>query len=128
MKSLLFFLLVFMALTSSVSGLLLISRPDGSILQLSLALLQDTPFKSYLVPGILLAGMVGGANLLAVFYNLQRHPARYNWAIAGGSIMTGWIVVQFLLINTSHPLQLLYFFAGLLTVLIAWQLKGKWAV
>lgn len=128
MKSLLFFLLVFMALTSSVSGLLLISSPDGSILQLSLALLQDTPFKNYLVPGILLAGMVGGTNLLAVFYNLQRHPARYNWAIAGGLIMTGWIVVQFLFINAFHPLQLLYFFAGLLSVLIAWQLKGKWAV
>lgn len=117
-----------MALTSFVTGLLLISRPDGSILQLPAALLQETPFKDFLLPGIVLAGVVGGINLLAVFYNLMRHAARYNWAIAGGVVMTLWIVAQFLLINVFHPLQLLYFFSGILTVLIAWQLKGKWAV
>lgn len=128
MKSLLFFLVAFIAVTASVSGLLMISKPDGSILQLPASLLQDTPFTNFLVPGIILAGVVGGINLLAVFYNLQRHPARYNWAIAGGAAIIGWIVVQLLLINTFHPLQLLYLVAGGLAILIAWQLKGKWAV
>lgn len=128
MKSLLFFLVAFIAVTSSVSGLLMISQPDGSILQLPASLLENTPFKNFLIPGIVLAGIVGGVNLLAVFYNLQRHPMRYNWAIAGGTVIILWIIVQLLLINTFHPLQVLYLFAGLLTILIAWQLKGKWAV
>lgn len=128
MKSLLFFLVAFIAITSSVSGLLMISKPDGSILQLPLSLLEDTPFKNFLMPGIALAGVVGGVNLLAVFYNLQRHPMRYNWAMAGGAVIIIWIIVQILLINTFHPLQVLYLFAGVLTILIAYQLKGKWAV
>jgi hypothetical protein len=128
MKSLLFFLVSFIAITASVSGLLMISKPDGAILQLPAELLHDTPFKDFLVPGIVLAGVVGGINLLAVFFNLQRHPARYNWAIAGGVAIIGWILVQLLLINTFHPLQVLYMVAGVFTILIAWQLKGKWVV
>jgi uncharacterized membrane protein len=128
MKSILFFLLVFIALTSTLSGLLMISKPDGSILQLNTELLRDTPFHNFLLPGILLTVIVGGINMMAVFFNIQRNPNRYNWAIAGGCMICGWILIQMLMINAVHWLHLLYFFIGLLVILMAYQLKGKWAV
>ena len=128
MKSLLFIIVSFIAVTSTLSGLLMISNPDGGIMNLSLSLLDGTPFKDFLIPGILLTTIVGGVNLLAVFYNMQRHVNRYNWAIAGGIMISGWIVVQMILIHTAHWLHFLYLGTGLLIILLAYQLKGKWAV
>lgn len=128
MKTLLFLLVSFIAVTSTLSGLLMISKPDGSILNLPLSLLEGTVFKNFLLPGILLTVLVGGANLLAVFYNLQRHPNRYNWAMAGGIMISGWIIVQMILIHAAHWLHFIYLGIGLLIILIAYQLKGKWAV
>ena len=128
MKTFLFVLISFVALTAIVSGLLLISKPDGSILNLQQSVLNGTPFNNFLLPGIILASVVGGTNLLAVFFNMQSHPGRYTWAMAGGLMTCGWIVVQILLINTFYWLQFIYIAAGLSTILIAYQLKGKWAV
>jgi hypothetical protein len=126
MRSLLFFLVSFIAVTSTLSGLVMISSPDGGILNLSLILLEGTPFKNFLVPGILLTMIVGGVNLLAVFFNIQRHPNRYNWAMAGGIMVSGWIITQIILIHTLHWLHFVYLGIGLFIILAAYQLKGKW--
>lgn len=128
MKLLLFILVTFIAVTSTLSGSLMITDPSGNMLNLPLNLLEGTPFKNFLVPGILLFGVVGTINLIAVFYHLQRHPARYNWAMAGGAVITGWIIIQMILISTVHWLHFLYLGIGIMVFFIAYQLKGKWAV
>src|SRR6476620_10444792 len=121
MKALLFILVCFIALTSTLSGLLMIFRPDGSLLKLPLNLLDGTPFKDFLIPGILLTSVVGGVNLLAIFHNLKRHTNRYNWAIAVGIIITGWIIVQMTLIKAFHWLHIFYLVIGIFIILIAYQ-------
>jgi hypothetical protein len=128
MKTILFVLISFIAVTAVLSGLMMISNPRGEILNLPLGLLENTPFNNFRLPGILLTTIVGGVNLLAVFYNIQRHPGRYNWAMAGGIIISLWILIQLLLIQAAHWLHFIYLGIGLLIVLIAYQLKGKWAV
>jgi hypothetical protein len=128
MKNLLLILVAFIAVTATFSGLLLISHPNGEIMNLSLSLLDGTPFKNFLIPGIVLTTIVGGINLLAVFHNVQRHTNRYNWAMAGGFITSGWIVAQMILIHTVNWLHILYLGIGMLIILLAYQLKGKWAV
>jgi hypothetical protein len=128
LKTLLFILVSFAGLTATVSGLIIIGNPaNGGAFNLPGHLLKDTPFKTFLVPGIALT-IVGGINLLAVFYNIQRHPNRYQWAMAGGIVITGWIIAQLVLIQTISWLQFIYLGVGLLTILTAWQLKGKWVV
>ena len=128
MKVILFLLISFLSVTAILSGLLLISQPDGSLLNLSLSLLEGTYFSSYLVPGILLLIFVGGVNLLAVFYNLKKDRGRYDWAMAGGFVVSGWVAIQLLLIHTVHWLHILYFGIGVIVFLLAYQLKGKWIV
>ena len=127
MKILLFILILFIAATSTLSGILMITDPNGGLLKLELALLSGTPFKNFLIPGILLS-IVGGVNLIALFYNIQKHPRRYNWAITGGFLISAWIIVQMILITVLYWLQFIYLGVGLLIILIAYQLKGKWAV
>ena len=128
MKTILFLLISFIAITALLSGILMISNPDGSILNLPLSLLNGTPFKDFTMPGILLAVIVGGINLLAVFFNLKRQTNRYNWALAGGLVIFGWIIIQMILIGAFHWLHILYLIIGILIILISYQLKGKWAV
>lgn len=128
MKSILFILIAFVAVTSAVSGLLLFFNPEGSLFQLQAGLLEGTPFNDFRLPGLILALLVGGINALAVFFNLQRHRRRYQWAMAGGFILCGWVTGQWLLLNQLHWLQFLYFGIGILIILTAYQLQGKWAV
>lgn len=128
MRTLLFILISFVAFTATISGLLLVANPDGEMMNLSISQLKETPFKDFRIPGILMAVLIGAVNLVAVFYNMQRHVKRYNWAIAGGVMITGWIVVHMLLIQTVHWLHFLYLGIGILIILLAYQLKGKWAV
>ncbi|MDP4285198.1 MAG: hypothetical protein Q8891_12295 [Bacteroidota bacterium] len=125
-KLLLFFLTAFVALTSTLSGLVMIIDPKGETLNLSLALLKETPFKNFAIPGILLLGVVGGVNLIALFYNIKQHPNRYNWAMIGGLITIAWIIVQMMLIHTIHWLHFLYLDIALIIILISYQLKIKW--
>ncbi len=128
MKTLLLILVSFIAITATLSGLLMITNPGGEIMSMPLSLLKGTPFNDFQIPGILLTVLVGGVNLAAVFYNVQRHKNRYNWAIAGGIMISGWIITQLVLIQVAHWLHFIYLGIGLLIVLIAYQLKGKWAV
>jgi len=127
MKTILFLLVAFTALTALSSGIMMIYDPSGSFFQMSESLLSGTPFKNFLVPGIVLALIVGGTNLAAVVLNLMRNKNRYNWAIAAGVMISGWIVVQMIMISAFSWLQLLYLVIGILTILLAYQLEGKWA-
>ncbi|MBL0272907.1 MAG: hypothetical protein IPQ06_07490 [Chitinophagaceae bacterium] len=128
MKTILFVLVSFIAMTALLSGIIMVSDPGGKILNLSPDLLEGTSFSDFRIPGLLLAILVGGINLLAVFFNLMRHPTRYNWALAGGLVVSGWIIIQMILIGTYHWLHAFYGVIGILIILIAYQLKGKWVV
>ncbi|HET9056712.1 MAG TPA: hypothetical protein VFN30_07685 [Chitinophagaceae bacterium] len=127
MKTFLFILVSFMALTATFSGLVMIADPTGEVMNLPVSLLKSTPFKNYLLPGILLTIFVGFVNLAAVITNIKRSYSRYNWALAGGFFMCGWIMAQVILIRSLHWLHFFYFVVGMLVILIAFQLKGKWA-
>ena len=128
MKLILLILLSFIALTTIISGIFMISCPDGGIINLPISLLKDTPFNNFMIPGILLAAIVGGVNLVAIFYNLENNAKQYNWAMSGGFIISGWIIAQIILITTVHWLHFIYLGMGILIILLAYQLKGKWAV
>jgi hypothetical protein len=128
MRVLLFILLSFVGITALLSGLALVSKPDGSILGMSTSMLESTPFRNFFIPGLVLSIFVGGTGLLSIVFHLKQHRSRYNWAITSGFITSGWIIAQILLIGTVQWLHFLYLGVSVLIILIAWQLKGKWAV
>lgn len=94
--------LIFGAVASSTSGGIV---PDQSFL-------GDSPFASYLVPGILLAVVVGGIHLLASFL-IGSDAAAGPFTVAAASFaLLIWIFVQMMYIPFS-PLQAVYFALGL---------------
>lgn len=97
-------LLVLLAIGALYGGGALIADPSGGLLGMPLALIADTPFQDYLLPGIILFGMLGVAPL-AVAAGLWLRPnwGRARWmrkhgswyaAMAVGCALIVWILVQ----------------------------------
>lgn len=125
MRNLLLLLTSFVTLTALCCRLLLIYEPDGSLLNLSADLLNGTPFKNFFLPAVVLTVVVGGINLFALVLAGSKHPHSYRYSLAGGNAVLAWIVVQMLLTQSYHWLQLVYGLVGLLIVLLSLQLMGK---
>lgn len=124
LKTLLFILVSVIGITATSSGLMMVSDPGGHALNLPASVLDNSPFNDFIIPGILLT-IIGAINLFAVFYNMQRHPNRYNWAMAGGILISGWIIIQIILVQHFYWLHYVFLVAGILIMLISLQLKGK---
>ncbi len=105
----------FVGLTALAGGLLLVAFPRGSALA-PIALLHEAPFETFVVPGLLLAFVVGGLNLTACVLTLGRRPfASLASLVAGGSLIV-FMVTERLMLQEKSALQLLYFAVGLLIV------------
>jgi hypothetical protein len=86
-------------------GWSLIGNPGGEKLQLSLSYLDNTPFNDYLIPGLILFLTNGISSLIvvaAIFFS-YRHAAKL--VIAQGAILTGWIIIQMIMIQVIYWLH-----------------------
>lgn len=119
------------AITSMAGGLVMVwgswpgvdksALPPG--LQLPEEYLEGSPFSSYLVPGLLLAVVVGGLHTGAFVLLLRRSALASLAAAAAGYSILVWIFVQMALIPFS-ALQAAYFGAGLAEVGLLLLLLG----
>lgn len=100
------------AIGAIAGGATLVTSPLGEGLHMPLDLLKNTPFRSYLIPGLILCFVVGGSNLIAGWLSLRlRTSAPAASAIAGG-ILSIWIAVQIAMIGYLHMIQVVYLAAG----------------
>jgi hypothetical protein len=105
---------VFGTLSAIAGGIALMT---GAI-DLPTAWLEGTIFSNYVIPGIILATVVGGSQLAAIGFAFRRgEPYLLASAMAGG-IMMGWIVGELLIVGTDDSVmfayQLVYFLVGFL--------------
>jgi hypothetical protein len=114
-------LATFIGLTAFAGGVVLICDalapgtvvgivPDGSFL-------HGSPFGSYLVPGLLLAVVIGGTHLLAVMLLGRASRTGPMMAAVAAFGLLIWIFVQMMFIPFS-PLQAIYFTAGLAELIL----------
>lgn len=99
--------------------------PSGNRLDLPISLLDKTPFHSYLIPGIILATVIGGINFLGALYRIGRQSSANDWSLAGGISLICWILVEVWTIGWNW-LAFAYLFIGISILLMSWQIKGKW--
>jgi uncharacterized membrane protein len=106
----------FVAVTAVAGGLALIigaSIPSlSSILVPPDDYLAGSPFTSYFVPGLLLAGLLGGIHIVAFVAVLTRRRWAMLASAAAAFATLIWIFVQMIYIPFS-PLQAVYFAAGI---------------
>ena len=98
------------------------------------AWLTGTPFSSYLVPGLILAVVVGGSATVAAAATLRSREAGALSSMLAGAIMLGWLVGERLILPPeAFPPQLwwleaIYIAAGLMMVLppvVVWWARRR---
>jgi len=97
-------------------GVGLISDPSGANLTFSVALLNDSPFTDYLIPGIVLLTLIGFGNMAGGIASFTRYRYTGEIAAALGGFLVIWIVLQIWWIGFLHWIQPLYLGFGLIEV------------
>lgn len=85
--------------------------------------LASTPFDSFTVPGLLLAGVVGGTMATATAAVWQRVPWAGEVAMVAGAIMLGWIAIESVMIADGRSLQVTVAGLAVATLLLGWRLR-----
>jgi len=132
-RNLLIILLGFLSIGAFYGGICLIISPDGSLLQMPVELLANSPFKSFLIPGLILLFTFGIFPAFVVYGLIKKPENRffnrlnliydYHFAwtfaiyIAIGQII--WINIQTLILNSVGILHTIYSSLGLLIICIA---------
>ncbi|MCD5348257.1 hypothetical protein [Agromyces sp. S2-1-8] len=106
---------VFVAVTAVAGGVALaigsLSTELMTLLSPPAEYLAGSPFGSYLVPGLILAVVLGGVHVAAFVAVVRLSGSALVLSAAAGYATLIWIFVQMMFIPFS-PLQLLYFAVG----------------
>lgn len=119
-------LLLFNALSALLGGWSLISDPSGESLEMPLRFLDHSPFRNFLVPGIILFITNGILSLLFAVVALLKFM-NYSWlVIFQGFILIGWLIIQIIMIRDFYgPFHALYFAVGILLISTGWILARQ---
>ena len=85
---------IFLGIGALFGGSQFILAPDGHLLGVPLSMLTGTPFRSFLVPGLLLFTFVGLGPMVAAAITARRRAIGPLAAFAVGLTLMGWITVE----------------------------------
>jgi hypothetical protein len=100
-------LAAFCSLTAIAGAVELVVWTKGNA-YLPIALLEPTPFATFLVPGLLLGLVVGGSSLACAILSWRRASAAVDATLLAGGALSVWIFVESAMLNDQSWLQVLY--------------------
>jgi hypothetical protein len=84
--------------------------------------LKNSPFSDFLIPGIMLFGVIGLGNLLsALMFRFKSRFQGYMSSVFGWALVI-WIVVQCVMLNAVAPPHVIFFLIGLVQAVLAMAL------
>jgi hypothetical protein len=95
-----------------VAGVLFIIDPSGRTMGMSVSYIKDSPFNSYLIPGIVLLIVNGLLNFIAAYFVFKKKPLASLLVIIQGILLSGWIVIQVIMVKDISPLHIIMFTIG----------------
>lgn len=131
-------LIIVLGLFSAISAIgggieLLVWQRGNEFLPLDL--IKYTPFTSFLIPGLLLALVVGGTSLTCTALAWRRSRAAVDATVVAGGALTVWIVAQVAMMRGLHWLHAVYGALGAimlgLGVHAAWRSRAprhRWVI
>ena len=132
-RNLLLVLLGFLGVGAIGGGLVLILSPSGEMLGIPLSVIQNSPFNSYLIPGIILFLVLGITPCLLIFALIEkpkwRFPEFFNffrdmyWAwsfsIYVAFALIIWIQTEMIYMQSVHWAHTLYLVIALIILFVA---------
>lgn len=71
-------------------------------------ILETTPFDSFIIPGLILAFIVGGTQFLAAALLWARNKFMYEATAIAGFCLLIWMTTEIYIIPSHHPVQIVY--------------------
>jgi len=118
-------LLLFVGIAAVAGGLGVLLDPSGESLGVSVDLLINSPFKNFLIPGIVLFTIIGLTNLLVSFLTFKQHLLSGGATIILGFIMILWIVLQVYWIGWLTSLQPTFLIIGFAEIILGYVLHSR---
>ena len=107
---------------SAVGGGIGMMVADG--LSMPKSFLADSPFSTYLIPGLILCVVVGGTQALASAFLIAKRESALLWSAVAGFGMLIWILTEIGIIHEFGWAQMIYVVAGLLQLVLVFALLG----
>ncbi len=109
-------LLFLLGISAMAGGWELIHDPSGRALGWDVRMLQYSPFKNYLIPGIILFALNGISSIAIAIMVIKRTKNFPFFTIIQGGILICWIIIQVILIWKFNLLHTICLVIGTLLV------------
>lgn len=116
-------LLAFNGTGAMYGGGSLMIHPDGSGLRLDPALLAHTPFRNFIIPGLVLFVVNGLCSLVILLLSATHYRGYDRYTTLQGVLLLGWLLIQILMIRTLDIMHLVMGLTGLGLVVCGMAMK-----
>ena len=110
---------IFVGIWGFAGGSGLALDPSGAKVGIPLEYIADSPFKDYLIPGIILFVVNGLGSLAGALASFNRKRYSGEIGLALGAFLVIWILVQLYWVTWFHWLHALFLSLGLLELGLA---------
>lgn len=94
------------------------------VMQFPPDLLTTTPFDTFVIPGLILAFIVGGTQFIAAVLLWVRHKFMYEATAVAGFCLLIWMIAEVYMIPSHHFVQVIYLgFAVSILITLMFMLK-----
>jgi len=134
-RNFLIFLLGFLGTGAIGGGAAMIISPSGEMMQMPLSMIENSPFDSFLIPGIILFSVLGLIPCLLIVALLKKPKSKlaekinfyndmhwsWSYSVYIGFALIIWIQLEMVFLNTVHWLQTFYMFYAVAILFFALQ-------
>jgi len=106
------------ALGAIPAGLGYLLDTTGKGMGVTIELLEKSPFKSFLIPGLFLLLVNGFGNAAGAYLSFKKKKLAGNAGLILGIILSLWIIIQVMWITLSSFLQPLFLFIGIAEIIL----------
>ncbi len=132
-RNILLALLAFLGLGAIGGGGVFIISPTGKLIGMPLSMLDHSPFKSFLIPGIFLFLLLGIAPLLLIIALLKKPTSKlaerinffkdmhwsWSYTIYIGFTLIFWIQIEMMFLSAVSWLHTFYMFYAVVIIFVA---------
>jgi hypothetical protein len=116
-------LLFITGLNALAAGYGFITDPSGEGLGMKTEYLRFSFFNNFLIPGIILFTAIGLLSIVTVIFAIKKARLYPLFIFIEGCLLTGWIVVQIMLVKDFNWLHFTFLVVGLLLIFLGRKIK-----
>jgi hypothetical protein len=112
----------FTAIGAIPAGIGYLLDTTGQRMGVTTEMLANSPFDSFLLPGLFLLVVNGLAHVAGAWLSFSRNRFAGHAGLTLGVVLTIWIIIQVAWIGLSHFLQPLFLIIGLINIFLSWKI------